>query len=254
VPLSSAKYLVDAFVRPDAKGPARQRRWYLALCVLVFVPTALVFFTLDYRAGRLDEALPGGVTLASLVVVLLLNRVAADMRWAYRLAACALVALLTWVVYVGAAAGYAFVWFYLLPPPLYYIFGRREGSIWFVVSLLLPLAILVLAVGHAYPPEIGVRFGVTCGIVGVLSLGLWQSRSHIYDQLVAEKHELEIALGQVRTLRSMLPMCAWCRRVKDPEGRWLRIEEVLDREAGTRVSHGMCPDCGARQEAADARD
>lgn len=247
--LSSAKRFVDAFVRPDSSGQARQRRWYLALCILVFVPTALVFFSSDFLAGRLEEALPGGAVLAVLAVTLILNRFAEDMRWGYRLTGGAVVALLTWVVYVGAAEGYAFVWFYLLPPPIYYIFGRREGSLWFLASLLLPVSILVFDFGHAYPAVIGGRFAATYSIVGVLSLGLWQSRSHVYDQLITEKRELEIALGQVRTLSTMLPMCAWCRKVKHDDGSWTRIEEFLDRETGTRVSHGMCPECGAKHSA-----
>lgn len=57
--------------------------------------------------------------------------------------------------------------------------------------------------------------------------------------------ELRDALAQVRTLTSLLPMCASCRRVRDDDDlSWHPIEEYLDKKnSGTRVSHGICPEC-----------
>ncbi|TVP76685.1 MAG: PAS domain S-box protein [Gemmatimonadales bacterium] len=55
--------------------------------------------------------------------------------------------------------------------------------------------------------------------------------------------ELKAAEAEVERLRRLLPICAWCKRIHVEDGDWLTLEEHLERESGTRVSHGMCPDC-----------
>lgn len=61
--------------------------------------------------------------------------------------------------------------------------------------------------------------------------------------------ELREALASVRTLRGLLPVCAWCRRVRDDQGYWNRLETYVAAHSEAEFSHGMCPDCFARQEA-----
>ncbi len=54
--------------------------------------------------------------------------------------------------------------------------------------------------------------------------------------------ELREALDNVRQLSGMLPLCAWCHKVRDDEGYWQRLEEYLA-EHRIRVTHGMCESC-----------
>lgn len=56
--------------------------------------------------------------------------------------------------------------------------------------------------------------------------------------------ELREALDNVQQLSGMLPLCAWCHKVRDDDGYWQRLEEYL---AGHRISvtHGMCESCAA---------
>lgn len=57
--------------------------------------------------------------------------------------------------------------------------------------------------------------------------------------------ELEQALGQIRTLESLLPVCAWCKRIRDDGDRseWKSIEHYIVEHTDTRFTHGMCPEC-----------
>jgi PAS domain-containing protein len=55
--------------------------------------------------------------------------------------------------------------------------------------------------------------------------------------------ELQAARGKVKTLTGLLPMCAWCKRIRDDAGYWSRIESYITTNSEARVSHGMCPDC-----------
>jgi sigma-B regulation protein RsbU (phosphoserine phosphatase) len=54
---------------------------------------------------------------------------------------------------------------------------------------------------------------------------------------------LQESLDQVRQLKEMLPICAWCKRVRDDEHYWHNIEEYLHEHAGTDFTHGICPHC-----------
>lgn len=69
-------------------------------------------------------------------------------------------------------------------------------------------------------------------------------------QMEAEREELrkelEHALEEVRTLRGFLPVCAWCKKIRDDEGYWKSLEEYLTSRAGARVSHGICPSCAKK--------
>lgn len=64
--------------------------------------------------------------------------------------------------------------------------------------------------------------------------------------------ELKAAQAESEQWRRLLPICSWCDRIQDEEGQWETIEARLERESGTKVSHGLCPDCYQEQmEGAD---
>ena len=58
--------------------------------------------------------------------------------------------------------------------------------------------------------------------------------------------ELQEALGNVKTLRGMLPICAYCKKIRDDAGYWNRIESYVSSHSRAEFSHSICPDC--RQE------
>ena len=51
------------------------------------------------------------------------------------------------------------------------------------------------------------------------------------------------ALDQVKTLQGLLPICAWCKRIRDDEGYWDQIEAYFHKYAGADFTHGICPQC-----------
>jgi len=60
------------------------------------------------------------------------------------------------------------------------------------------------------------------------------------EQLI---RELQGALATVKTLSGLLPICAWCKNVRDDTGYWTRVEAYLEKHSEARFSHGVCPDC-----------
>lgn len=57
---------------------------------------------------------------------------------------------------------------------------------------------------------------------------------------------LEKALTEVRTLRGLLPLCAWCKKVRDDTGYWMELESYIQANSDARVTHGICPDCARK--------
>jgi GAF domain-containing protein len=51
------------------------------------------------------------------------------------------------------------------------------------------------------------------------------------------------ALDHVKTLQGLLPICAWCKRIRDDEGYWNQVEAYLHKATGTDFTHGICPQC-----------
>jgi PAS domain S-box-containing protein len=59
--------------------------------------------------------------------------------------------------------------------------------------------------------------------------------------------ELQAALADVRTLRGLIPICAWCKRIRNDQGYWEQLELYLKRHSTADFTHGMCPDCARRE-------
>lgn len=60
------------------------------------------------------------------------------------------------------------------------------------------------------------------------------------ERLVAE---LQNALTEVRALQGILPICSYCKRIRDDENYWHAVEAYISRHTNTRFSHGICPTC-----------
>lgn len=55
--------------------------------------------------------------------------------------------------------------------------------------------------------------------------------------------ELQTALSEVKVLQEILPICSYCRKVRDDDDYWHTVEAYIARHTNSRFSHGICPDC-----------
>jgi PAS domain S-box-containing protein len=67
----------------------------------------------------------------------------------------------------------------------------------------------------------------------------------ITDRKLAEE-DLQKAVSEVKTLEGILPICASCKRIHDGDGRWEAVEMYVRQHTNAEFSHGVCPDCAAR--------
>lgn len=64
------------------------------------------------------------------------------------------------------------------------------------------------------------------------------------ERTLARKIEdLQTALSDVKKLKGLLPICMYCKSVRDDQDYWHQIEEYIHSETGTDFSHGICPHC-----------
>ncbi len=55
--------------------------------------------------------------------------------------------------------------------------------------------------------------------------------------------QLQQALGEVKTLSGMLPICSSCKKIRDDKGYWNSIEAYIHKHSAAKFTHGICPDC-----------
>ena len=55
--------------------------------------------------------------------------------------------------------------------------------------------------------------------------------------------ELQEALARIKTLEGLLPICAWCKKIRDDGGYWQQLEQYLENHSQVKFSHGICEDC-----------
>lgn len=65
----------------------------------------------------------------------------------------------------------------------------------------------------------------------------------LQDKLAARARELEAALSQVKQLQGLLPICSYCKNIRDEQNYWHRVESYISEHAGVEFSHGICPAC-----------
>lgn len=60
--------------------------------------------------------------------------------------------------------------------------------------------------------------------------------------------ELEQALAQVHTLQGLIPICAYCKSIRNEREYWERVESYITARSDARFSHGICPECAKEVE------
>ena len=61
--------------------------------------------------------------------------------------------------------------------------------------------------------------------------------------------DLEDAIASVKTLQGLLPICCYCKKIRDDGNYWHRVESYISGHANVRFSHGICPDCSDKLKA-----
>ena len=79
-----------------------------------------------------------------------------------------------------------------------------------------------------------------------------QLEKEISDRYAAEADrdktilDLQQALEEVKTLRGILPICSFCKKVRDDKGYWEQVDVYINKHSQADISHSVCPDCARK--------
>lgn len=65
----------------------------------------------------------------------------------------------------------------------------------------------------------------------------------LQDRLSEKVRELNEALAGIRTLHGILPICSFCKKIRDDREGWRQLEEYVSTHSEAQFSHGICPEC-----------
>ena len=63
------------------------------------------------------------------------------------------------------------------------------------------------------------------------------------NELKLKNKELQIALSEIKELRGILPICSFCKKVRNDTGYWEQIEVYIHNHTDADFSHSICPEC-----------
>ena len=72
--------------------------------------------------------------------------------------------------------------------------------------------------------------------VGIYTLDL-------QSKLVTNVRELKNALDHIKILQGIIPICSFCKRIRNDQNYWEQVEEYISKHSGAAFSHGICPTC-----------
>ena len=66
------------------------------------------------------------------------------------------------------------------------------------------------------------------------------------EELTKSNQALHQALQQVKALRGMIPICSSCKRIRNDQNYWQRLEDYLQEHSEAEFSHSLCIECAKR--------
>ena len=65
----------------------------------------------------------------------------------------------------------------------------------------------------------------------------------LQSDLADRVRELEDALSQIKQLTGMLPICSYCKKIRNDQDYWQRVEDYVGEHSEAQFTHGICPEC-----------
>ena len=129
----------------------------------------------------------------------------------------------------------------LVPELNWYLFveqmeGQAVSSIFDTLIVNLLVCVLIT----------GVVIGLTGFTIHAYQKTTQQQQAEIekqHQELFEQNSKLEKALGEVKTLSGLLPICASCKKIRDDKGHWEHLERYIKERSEAEFTHGICPDC-----------
>jgi len=74
-------------------------------------------------------------------------------------------------------------------------------------------------------------------------IGVGRKVVDLQASLAGRIAELQAAMAQIKTLQGILPICMYCKKIRDDKQYWQQVESYVSTRTEAQFSHGICPDC-----------
>ena len=68
-------------------------------------------------------------------------------------------------------------------------------------------------------------------------------KNELEERVEQRTVEIRNALSEIKTLRRILPLCSFCKKIRDDQGYWEEVDVYMYKHLDARISHGACPEC-----------
>jgi|GEM_PF-4461870 len=146
-----------------------------------------------------------------------------------------LLAMLVYMLINNYQQSSPLMWLFAGPAICMFCLGARFGGIISFFLMLIIIAALVYN-DHILTPAYSIRF--VCAFILLTAVCYAYERNReVATKLLSEAQE------RIDTLEGLLPICAWCKKIQNPEGDWEVMESYISHHVSVDISHGVCPDC-----------
>ena len=66
----------------------------------------------------------------------------------------------------------------------------------------------------------------------------------VRHRLILEREKADL---EANALRGLIPICSWCRKLRDDKGYWESVESYVTQRSSVEFTHGICPECLGKQ-------
>ncbi len=133
--------------------------------------------------------------------------------------------------------------FYLIPISFVTMFINKKAGIFMSILATATIPFILYIQGSPLKTvDDAWNLSLVFGFFLVVTLLLIKLKEHMTERekLVGE---LQKALKEINQLSGMLPICVYCKKIRDDEGYWNVLEEYITDHSEANFSHCICPDC-----------
>lgn len=231
----------------------KRKERFAILCIGFSLPVIVGFTIVDLSEGDVTEVLINILMFMVLVAGLVGLRKTEAHRAIYRLGLGLLSVTFIYNIITGSGHGTAIYWLFPFPLVFFFFLGKREGSLAAAVFFCVLCILLINPFSfeiYAYGIGVSLRFLAALLLVTIMAYGLEASRDKSermlmekHTKLLDEKQHLQQALGEIKTLSGLIPICSNCKKIRDDKGYWQQVEVYVRDHTSAEFSHGLCPDC-----------
>jgi hypothetical protein len=170
-------------------------------------------------------------------------------RWLEKRSKCTILALCFVLLCLIGSAEYLagteinLTLFNLIPVSiLAWTINRRTGALTSMLCVLVWAVVDHFGRGELHPVRILWNIAIQLGVFVAFANAL----SHAHEGMIEQSRlntELQVALAEVKKLSGLLPICAWCRKIREGDGAWVQLESYIVSHSEADFTHGICPEC-----------